>query len=175
MKGRVKYLLIAVVVILMLGHNPLGVLSQEVQGTKTIYVHSGSLRDHECNSSEWHFVINQIAEDALKPASIHVTWANGAQEDVPLGSPFQSNVAHYTTTSNLSSPVTNATAEIYSEWSGNFNLSHGPCLCPGTQTPTSTSVPTACSLVQKYLIFSWSIALLVATISIVVAVKTKKM
>jgi len=142
MKGRVKYLLIAVVAILMLSRGPLNVLSQDVQGTKTIYVNSGSLVDHECNSSEWHFIINQIADKTLAPASIHVTWANGSQADVPRGNPFQSNVAHYTTTLNLDSVVTNATAEIYSEWDGRFNLSHGPCCCPATPTPTGTSVPT---------------------------------
>ncbi|HQK41888.1 MAG TPA: hypothetical protein PKV39_02765 [bacterium] len=142
MKGRVKYLLIAVVAILMLSRGPLNVLSQDVQGTKTIYVNSGSLVDHECNSSEWHFIINQIADEALAPASIHVTWANGSETDVPRGSPFQSNTAHYTTTLNLDSVVTNATAEIYAEWKGKFNLSHGPCCCPATQTPTSTHTST---------------------------------
>ena len=221
MKGRVKYLLIAVVAILMLSRGPLNVLSQDVQGTKTIYVNSGSLVDHECNSSEWHFIINQIADKTLAPASIHVTWANGSQADVPRGNPFQSNVAHYTTTLNLDSVVTNATAEIYSEWDGRFNLSHGPCCCPATPTPTGTSVPTetptstptgtytppptntptgthmptntpsefptatpeeplpggnAPTTIKNNQVFSWSVAILAATILVAgIVVKTKKM
>jgi hypothetical protein len=37
------------------------------------------------------------------------------------------STAHYRTTQNLSSPVTGAWAVISGSWSGNFNLSHGPC------------------------------------------------
>jgi len=98
-----------------------------------------ALSDHECDSSEWHFVIVQISEEALAPDSIHVTWANGAEADVPLGS-FTGGVAHYATTSNLGSTVISATAKIYTEWSGQFNLSHGPCPAP---PPTPRTVPPA--------------------------------
>ena len=85
-----------------------------------------ALSDHECDSSEWHFVINQIDTEANAPDSILVTWTNGKSESVPLDK-FTGGVAHYTTTSNLDSTVKSATASIYDGWSGQFNLSHGPC------------------------------------------------
>ena len=98
-----------------------------------------ALADHECDSTEWHFVINQINSAANAPQSITVNWANGDSEVVPL-SKFTGGVAHYVTTSNLDSTVVSATAEIYSGWSGQFNLSHGPCgeaSSPPPPTPTS--------------------------------------
>jgi hypothetical protein len=45
-------------------------------------------------------------------------------------------VAHYETKTNLDSTVKSATATIYSGWSGQFNLSHGPC----TETEEPTEV-----------------------------------
>ena len=104
-----------------------------------------ALTDHECNDAEWHFVINQIDSEANAPASITVKWANGATETVPLDK-FTGGVAHYTTTSNLDSQVTSATASIYDGWDGQFNLSHGPCgtsdeTSTPTNTPTNTPVP----------------------------------
>jgi hypothetical protein len=102
-----------------------------------------ALTDHECNSTEWHFVITQINSAANAPATITVTWANGATEQVPL-SKFTGGVAHYVTTSNLDSTVVSATADIYSGWAGQFNLSHGPCGAPTpTPSPTPTSYPTS--------------------------------
>jgi hypothetical protein len=98
-----------------------------------------ALTDHECDSTEWHFVITQINSAANAPSSITVTWANGDTEVVPL-SKFSGGVAHYVTTSNLDSTVVSATAEIYSGWSGQFNLSHGPCggaSSPPPPTPSS--------------------------------------
>jgi hypothetical protein len=101
-----------------------------------------ALTDHECDSTEWHFVINQIDSVDNAPATIHVVWANGASENVPL-SKFTGKVAHYVTTSNLDSTVVSATADIYVGWSGQFNLSHGPCGGPTpTPTPTPTETPT---------------------------------
>jgi hypothetical protein len=109
---------------------------------KQISVNPGSLTDHECNATEWHFVITQISDQGLAPATIHVTWANGQSEDVPL-SDFTGGTAHYTTTSNLDSTVTGATAVIYSDWDGTFNLSHGPCAPTTTTTPTTAPPTTA--------------------------------
>ena len=105
-------------------------------GTKQIS--AKALTDHECNDTEWHFVITQIDTAADAPATIHVTWANGQSEDVPLLK-FTGGTAHYTTTSNLDSTVTSATAVIYADWSGQFNLSHGPCGTPSTSPPTVES------------------------------------
>jgi cell division septation protein DedD len=100
-----------------------------------------ALTDHSCDDTEWHFVINQIDDETNAPASIDVSWENGASESVPLDK-FTGGVAHYATTSNLDSTVTSATAAIYDGWSGQFNLSHGPCGDPGTETPTETATAT---------------------------------
>ncbi len=93
-------------------------------GTQTIT--AKALIDHECDASEWHFVITQIEEESLAPATIFVQWGNGNSENVPLDK-FTGKTAHYTTYSNLDSPVISAEAEIYGDWGGQFNLSHGPC------------------------------------------------
>jgi hypothetical protein len=98
---------------------------------------------HECNDTEWHFVITQT-DTANAPASIHVTWANGQSADVPIDDPnFNGGTASYTTTLNLDSVVTDATAEINDGWDGNFNLSHGPCgpVPPPSTAPPETSPP----------------------------------
>src|SRR5687768_6098942 len=97
--------------------------------------------DYDCEDGEWHFVITQVRDEESAPDSITVTWSNGDSEDIEL-SAFTGQVAHYTSNSNLDSRVTSATAEIYDEWRGEFNLSHGPC---GQQTstpsrPTRTAV-----------------------------------
>jgi hypothetical protein len=98
-----------------------------------------ALTDHGCNSTEWHFVITQIDDEANAPESITVVWANSESEVVDLAN-FTGGVAHYVTTSNLGSTVVSATAEIYTEWSGQFNLSHGPC--GPTETPSGTPSET---------------------------------
>ena len=43
-----------------------------------------ALDDHGCDTTEWHFVINQLGSDADAPSSIHVKWANGNGADVSL-------------------------------------------------------------------------------------------
>jgi len=98
-----------------------------------------ALTDHECDATEWHFVITRVDIAANAPASITVKWANGDSEEVPLDK-FTGGVAHYVTTSNLDSTVVSATADIYVGWSGQFNLSHGPC---GGPTPTPTPTPSS--------------------------------
>ena len=106
---------------------------------QTIY--AKALNDHGCDSGEWHFVINQVRlGQAHAPAGITVTFGNGNTVGVPLEK-FTGEVAHYTTYGNLDSVVVQATARIYASWSGQFNLSHGPCGVP-TPTPTPTVTPT---------------------------------
>lgn len=90
-----------------------------------IHVKAGSLSDHECVASEWHFIINQLSAGQA-PASIMVTWEGGASATVVL-TKTTGSTAHYTTTANLGVPVTDATATIEGDWSGQFVLSHGPC------------------------------------------------
>jgi LPXTG cell wall anchor motif len=110
---------------------------------KDISAHNVPDGKYDCNADEWHFIINQIDDEANAPATIHVTWLNGNAEDIPLGN-FTGGAAHYTTTSNLDSTVVFATASIYVAWDGEFVLSHGPCQEQPTDTPTNTltDVPT---------------------------------
>lgn len=100
-----------------------------------------ALLDHECNSDEWHFVINQVDTEADAPATISVQFTNNSLQ-VGLDK-FTGGVAHYTTTQYLDESVVSATASIYDNWSGQFNLSHGPCnsITP-TPSPTPTPTPT---------------------------------
>lgn len=107
-----------------------------------------ALTDHECDATEWHFVINQLDDPSDAPATIHVEWANGNDEDVPLDTVTPGGVAHYVTTANLDSTVTSATADIVDSWDGQFNLSHGPCneTTTTTTTTSTTSPPTVQTL-----------------------------
>ena len=66
------------------GHVAGQVIAGQSSDTKLITVKAGSLSDHGCNDSEWHFIINQIDTASDAPATIHVTWANGQSADVPL-------------------------------------------------------------------------------------------
>jgi hypothetical protein len=129
--------LAVLVSLLMSGGNRASIAYAE-DGTKVIDVGVSTLTDHECVATEWHFVITQINSAANAPANITVEWANGHIEIVPL-SKFTGGVAHYVTTSNLDSTVASATAVIYSGWSGQFNLSHGPCGPSPSPSPTITS------------------------------------
>jgi len=82
----------------------------------------------EDSLEEWHFVINQIRGGEEAPESITVLWENGATEEISsvvVGKKVKT--AHYSTQSNLDSQVVDAVADLYDGWSGNFNLSHGPC------------------------------------------------
>jgi len=104
---------------------------------QTISVNPGSLTSHSCDDDEWHFVITQVSPDTAAPAYIDVWWYGGIHETVALGG-VTGGTAHYSWYGHFDLPVVNATAEIYSGWSGNFNLSHGPCCFHSvTVTPTS--------------------------------------
>lgn len=100
-------------------------------------VKRSTITDHECVSYEWHFVITQIG--AAAPGTIWVSWGNAtmdlAREKITGGT------AHYRTTENLDRPVTAAYAVLPATWSGQFNVSHGPCFGPKTPRPTSTTTP----------------------------------
>ncbi len=96
---------------------------------------------HECDTTEWHFVITSVVDAASAPSSIHVTWGNGTSADVPLDK-VTGKTAHYAANAHLDSNVTSATATIYTDWDGQFNLSHGPCGTPTTTTTTTTEPTT---------------------------------
>jgi len=124
----------------------------QVSETMTISIKDGSLKDHGCDSTVWEIIINQIGSVEQAPDHITVEWLNGAKEDVNRFS-FTGGAAHYRTTSNLGSYITEATAEIYVGWDGQFVLSHGPCgeitptpvvttVVSTTETPTETETVT---------------------------------
>lgn len=82
--------------------------------------------------TSWHFIINQINSEANAPAVITVTWSNGDEQDVPRDR-FTGKVAHYTVEGTAShTMIDSATADIYTDWPGNFNLSSVEC---GPATP----------------------------------------
>lgn len=84
------------------------------------------LGEHTCDDGERHFLITHVSDAALAPRSINVTFATGIQVEVELDE-VSGNVAHYTTTLGLNLGITDATAEIYEGWDGEFKLDHGPC------------------------------------------------
>ena len=94
---------------------------------------------YSCDETEWHFVITQTSAQQA-PATIMVTFSDG-QATVPLNK-VTGGTAHYYWYENLDSTVVSATAVIDSAWTGQFNLSHGPCNT-STPTPTPTSTPTS--------------------------------
>ena len=118
-----------------------------VVNNKIINVKQSTLEEHQSGCAYgialWHFVITQIADDSLAPASITVYWDGGdLQEDVPLdirpgGNPT-GGTAHYTTTANAGHIVNDATATIYDAWPGEFNLSHTECEEEPPVTPEAT-------------------------------------
>ena len=129
---------------------PSGNMLNATAGTEGISAKTSTFVNPKCEKehpNEWHFVINQIESESKAPASIHVTWSNTNDATILLDK-FTGKVAHYRTTENLDSTVTNATANIYSEWSegkgnGQFNLSHGPCCTP----PEETGSITICKII----------------------------
>lgn len=109
------------------------------QPAGSMEISAKALDDYSCEDGEWHFVITQIESEDKVPGHITVKWANGDTKNVPLSDPgYTGKTAHYVTTANLDSRVVSATATIYSGWSGQFNLSHGPCKKEKTPTPTNT-------------------------------------
>jgi hypothetical protein len=109
---------------------------------QTVNVKHATLEDHQGNClnsngtvSLWHFVITDMT-DATAPASIHVYWDTPADEVVPLQK-VSGGAAHYATTDHADSLVTDATAVVPDDWSGQFNLSHVTC------TPTAAQPLTA--------------------------------
>lgn len=106
--------------------------------TTSMPISAQALDDHDCNATEWHFIINQIG-DGLAPETITVTWSNGETADLTLfevdddgEGPQSESAAHYYSNANLDQTVTSAIADIYPTWSGRFVVSHGPC---GPSTP----------------------------------------
>jgi hypothetical protein len=109
--------------------------------------HTATISGHDCNSTQWQFVITQI--DGTAPGSITVSWSNGTSSVVGLSS-TSGSVAHYRTTQHLTDGVTvvGASVELPEGTTvGNFNLSDGPCGSTTTTHPpsSSSSVPPSSS------------------------------
>lgn len=81
--------------------------------------------DYSC-SDRWFLNMNQV-NDLEVPESIHVTWTDGSQEDVPPVKSTPATVVHYATTSNPGFTVHSATAVMPDEWTGQLILSEGFC------------------------------------------------
>jgi hypothetical protein len=99
-----------------------------------------NIGDYECNADEWHWIINQL-DTRAKPDHIHVQ-LDGVNIQVNLDANPSVN-AHYTYTGHLDGMATalaTALLENSETWTGQFNLSHGPCNT-STATPTETNTP----------------------------------
>jgi hypothetical protein len=106
---------------------------------KTIYAQA--LLSHDCNASEWHFIINQVDDSHSPPGSIRVKWDNGVTLTIPLTT-VSGGAAHYYTTAFLGNTVVEASTSIYKLWTGQFVLSHGPCGPTATNTPAPGTSPS---------------------------------
>jgi hypothetical protein len=109
----------------------------------TTVKHAKALCEHQIDSTEWHFVITQVRDEASAPKSITVTWEGGKTAVVPLEK-FTGGVAHYSTTLNLGLNVTDATMSIYGSWGGQFNLSHGPACTTNVPVPAKPGQTDPC-------------------------------
>jgi len=93
-----------------------------------VHLHEPTLTDHDCDATEWHFVINKISGDA--PATITVEWSNGTTSTLPMTHETMTT-AHYSSTEHLDDGVVPVDAwfmPVEGSTYGMFNLSHGPCL-----------------------------------------------
>lgn len=131
--GKLAIVLIALLTAVGMGATTVAADDHEEHDTKEIHVKESTLEDPECdreNPNQWHFIINQIDKGQTAPASIFVEWDNGQNATVllsKLSGQGQKQTAHYNTTLHQDANVTDATAEIYEDWNGQFVLSHGPC------------------------------------------------
>jgi len=103
------------------------IVTQTASAVTAKQISAKAIDDHECNPQEWHFVITEVKDEASAPSSIIVGWAGDVLEQVALSN-YTGKTAHYTITKHLDLAVVSATAKIYADWGGQFNLSHGPCL-----------------------------------------------
>jgi len=91
-----------------------------------------SLCDAEYNATEWHFVITGIKNESSAPKSIRVRFERVSGVEVVKVvqlDKYTGETAHYTWYGNLKAKVLKAKTDIYAEWDGQFNLSHGPMNC----------------------------------------------
>src|SRR6266567_3725112 len=132
---------------LLVAYSAIGAGGAIANAAGTTEISAKALASHDCDDTEWHFIITGIKDGITAPSTIHVTWANSAEEDVALDG-VNGQAASYTTTSNLDSTVVSATAVIDSAWvdgNGQFNLSHGPCGTSSSSPPPSSESSSSSS------------------------------
>lgn len=96
--------------------------------------------------TEWHFNINQITA-GTQPASITVTFANAGTFEIPFWKLTGGNAHYLLATSTmpalypgiLTDTLLSASAVVPEGYSGNFVLSHWPCIKPLVVTKTATT------------------------------------
>lgn len=112
--------------------------------TKIIWAKLGASVPGGSVSTGAEFVITQLADASHAPADIIVVTDKGSY-DVPLTS-VTGHTAHYILTfRNEGEIIKSASTRIYSEWSGEFNLSHYNCIFvepSPTPVPSETATPT---------------------------------
>ncbi|MGB9910995.1 MAG: hypothetical protein ACPLKP_00070, partial [Microgenomates group bacterium] len=98
-----------------------------------------ALEDYQCvDGACYHFVITQVGDNP--PPFITVTFENGRVVGVPLQK-VTGGTAHYEVCLNGAFVrVVSACTTISEDWTGEFNLSSGPCPIPNP-TPTDTLTP----------------------------------
>jgi len=93
----------------------------------TLDANQGGCVDSGGTVTLWHFVITGV-DATTAPGSIHVYWGPPASTDADVNlSSVNNGTAHYETTANQGSLVTDATALLPDSWTGQFNLSHVTC------------------------------------------------
>jgi len=116
-------------------------------GTQNITVKQSNVEPggDGCVEGEWHLVINQIENESLAPNSVNVLFNDGHTHTESL-TKFTGKVAHYTIFYHLTNTLITATTDIYDDWSGQFVVSHTPCITPPCEeevcvTPTPPPPP----------------------------------
>ena len=105
--------------------------NSETSTLQTIPVKQSQIGTTGCQSADtmlWHFIINQIDTPSDAPGSITVTFQQAGTKTVNLYTVTNGGTAHYIVQTGPGDTLLNATAQIYKDWSGQFNLSHTTCV-----------------------------------------------
>ena len=94
-------------------------------GQKQVAPHNLDSQGWTC-SDRWFFVLNQFGGQ-VPPATVHATWTDGSQADVPLLKDTPATMAQYATPEHQGFTLRSATANVPAGWSGQFNVAEGPC------------------------------------------------
>lgn len=115
------------------------VIECEPEESQDKEIEAKALLEHSCDLNEWHFVITNIKGGIDAPESIYVEWENSDTQHVSLDG-VTGNTAHYYSYDNLDSKIQSAAATIGEDWSGQFNVSHGPDTCEEPDNPPTIDI-----------------------------------